>query len=171
MNMHMPFSIRRNFLAYKFFKLRTRALNDAFRAIRNGTKSTLEVFPGPVQRLSPSLKLIGVRNIRVAEIVGTFERETAFDDQFRPLQKHALDRWVDAYLRHERGNEAPILVHQIDGKYFVEDGHHRVSVARYLGMEFIEATVWEYDSQTETAEVCHDWPCCERSSTTSYALG
>ncbi|NWG07333.1 MAG: ParB N-terminal domain-containing protein [Chloroflexi bacterium] len=169
MNTHFPLSIRRNLLAYKFFRLRTRALNDAFRAMQTSSKITLEVFPGIGQRITPSLKLIGIQSIRVAEVVGTFKWETDFDHQFRPLQKRALNRWVNAYLRHEQNGWDPILAHKIDGKYFIEDGHHRVSVARFLGMEFIEATVWEYSS--EGAEVCQDWPCCERSSSKAYAVG
>ena len=36
------------------------------------------------------------------------------------------------------------LVHKIDGIYFVEDGHHRISVAGDLGLETIEASVIAY---------------------------
>lgn len=171
MNMSPLFSIRQRFLAYKFSLLRNRALNDGFRALRTGSKSTLEVFPGTAQRFSPSLKLIGTRNIRVAEIIGSFERNIDFDDQFRPIQRRALDRWVNAYIRLTQDGWSPILVHKVGEQYFIEDGHHRVSVARAIGMEFIEAEVWEYAVQTENAEPCPDWPCLERSSTDTYAVG
>jgi len=46
-------------------------------------------------------------------------------------------------LHTQKGWE-PILVHQLGGFYFVEDGHHRTSVARHLGLETIEAAVITY---------------------------
>jgi len=173
MNLSPLYRIRRRFLAYKFFLLRNRALNDGFQAMRTGSKSTLDVFPGTAQRFRSvaSLKLIGTRDIRVAEIIGTFERNTNFDDQFRPIQRQALDRWINAYIRFKQGNSSPILVHKVGDQYFVEDGHHRVSVARSIGMEFITAEVWEYALQTEVAEVCHDWPCREQSLVDTHAVG
>lgn len=171
MNIYPLFTTRRNFLAYKFSTLRMRALSDVFQAMLTGSKSTLEVFPGNEQRLSPSRKLIGIKNIHVAEIVGTLDRETDFDRQFRPLKKHTLDRWVNAYILHEQDGWSPIVVHKIGEKYFVEDGHHRVSVARAIGMEFIEAKVWEYSSQAKAKEACPDCPCLERKSAKAYAAG
>jgi hypothetical protein len=36
-----------------------------------------------------------------------------------------------------------IKVYQVGNLYFVEDGHHRVSVARQLGLKLIEAEIWE----------------------------
>lgn len=107
MNIHPFFTTRRSFLVYKFSKLRARALNDAYRSILTGSKSTLEVFPGSAQRISPRLKLIGVRDIRVAEFVGTFNRDTDFDSQFRPLKRHSLDRWVNAHILREQDGWSP----------------------------------------------------------------
>lgn len=170
MNMSPLLHIRRRFIAYKFSLLRNRALNDGFLAMRTGSKSTLEIFPGTARRLSPSLKLIGTRDVRMAEIVGTFERNTNFDDQFRPVQRHILDRWVNTYIQFKQGGWSPILVHKVGDQYFVENGHYRVSVARSIGMEFIEAEVWEYALQADAAEVCHDWPCLARSSANTYAV-
>ena len=145
-------------VAFKFSTLRLFAFRDSYLEKLTGTESILAVFPEEEERIrfASSGKLIGVKNICVTEIVGTFEQETDFDSQFRPLKKHSLERWVNAYILHEQDGWAPILVHEINGKYFVEDGHHRVSVARFLGMEFIEATVWEYSSQTDVAEACRD---------------
>ena len=90
MKTYLPFNIRRNLLAYKFFKLRTRALDDAFKALQTGSKLTLGIFPGIEQRVSPRLKLIGTRNNHVAEIAGTSERKANFDNRFRPLKRHSL---------------------------------------------------------------------------------
>src|SRR5512146_1892081 len=153
MNSYLPF-ITRRFLASKFSTLRMRALSDLFCDMRTGSKSAPEVFPGKARHISPNLKWIGLENIRVAEITGTFEKQTDFDDQFRPLQKHTKDRWINAYIRFTKNGWTPILVHKVGGQYFVDDGYHRVSVARFLGIEFITAEVWEYDVQE--AEPCPD---------------
>jgi len=42
----------------------------------------------------------------------------------------------------ERGelNEA-ISVYELDGKYFVLDGHHRVGAAKKLGQEYLDADI------------------------------
>jgi hypothetical protein len=167
MNIYPTFSTLRSSLAYKFSKLRTRAITGAFQAMLTRSKSTLEIFPGAAQRFTPSRKLVRTMNIRVAEIVGTFERDTDFDSQFRPIKKHSLDRWVNAYILLERNSWESILVHKVDGKYFVEDGHHRISVARYIGMEFIEAKVWEYASPPKQTEECKPAKCVERSPSKS----
>ncbi len=37
----------------------------------------------------------------------------------------------------------PISVYRLGGQHFVRDGHHRVSVARSLGMAAIDAEVTE----------------------------
>lgn len=162
MNIRLPFVIRRNLISHEFNKLRISALNDVFKAIHAGSITTLEVFPGKGQRISPRLKLIGTRNIRVAEIVGTFERDTDFDYRFRPLKRHSLDRWVNAFMRREQNDWTPVLVHKIDGRYFVEDGHHRVSVARTMSLGTIQAEVWEYATQHEPEmELCHQSACLE----------
>jgi len=173
MNMYPTFTSLRSSLAYKFFKLRTRAINDAFRNMLTGSQSTLEVFPGTNQRVSPSRKLIRRTDIYVADIVGTLERDTDFDRQFRPLKKHSLDRWINAYILHEQDGWAPIVVHKVNGKYFVEDGHHRVSVARAIGVEFIEAKVWEYTTiQPKPKEICESESCrVERRRAKAYATG
>ena len=116
-------------------------MDDAFKALQTGSKLTLEIFPGIEQRVSPRLKLIGTRYNHVAEIAGTSERKANFDNRFRPLKRHSLERWINTYSQRERDGWPPIRVHKVNGKYFVEDGHHRVSVARATNMDSIEAEV------------------------------
>ena len=41
----------------------------------------------------------------------------------------------------------PISVYSLGGNYFVRDGNHRVSVAKSMGVEFIDAEVVELDSE------------------------
>ena len=39
------------------------------------------------------------------------------------------------------GDFPPITVYEVGGLYFVVDGHHRVALARQLGMEYVDADV------------------------------
>ena len=171
MNIYPSFTSLRSFISYKFSIVRMSALRDSFWAKLTGLDSKLEVFPGKAQRISPSRKLIGMKEIRVDQIVGTFNRGHDFDHQFRPLKKHMSNRWVNAFITLERDGWAPILVHKVGEQYFVEDGHHRVSVARSIGMVFIEAKVWEYTAQSKHTETCQSANCPERSSSKTYATG
>ena len=77
--------------------------------------------------------------------MGSLNRNKDFDAEFRPLRDHLRERWVDAYLQKDVNSWPPIRLHQIDDAYFVEDGHHRISVARCTGMHFIQAEVWQYE--------------------------
>lgn len=171
MNIHPSFTNIRSFTSYKFYTLRMRALRDSFWASLTGRNTKLAVFPRQEQRDHPSRRLVRIKDIPVEEIIGTFNRESDFDDQFRPLSKHLSNRWINTYIDLERDGWSPILVHKIGEHYYVEDGHHRVSVARSIGMVFIEAKVWEYSSQTRQTEICPSIGCAERSSTKVYATG
>jgi len=86
----------------------------------------------------------GVQDIPVKKITGSLGRERDFDSYFRPLKKHLCDRWVSIYLLFQTGQVPPIRVYKVKDDYYVEDGHHRVSVARYIDMTYIQAEVWEY---------------------------
>src|SRR4030095_9771588 len=108
MNQYPSMTTLRSFLAYKFSVLRMKALRASLWAKLTRTESTLTIFPKHDQRLSPSRKLLGLTNIRVDQIVGTLNRETDFDQQFRPLNKHTLQRWVNAYLLHEQDGWSPL---------------------------------------------------------------
>jgi len=171
MNMYPSFTTLRSSVSYKFSELRMRALRDSYLKKLIGAESKLEVFPGKESGISPSRKLIGIKNIRVDQIVGTLYREADFDRQFRPLKKHTLERWVHAYIQHEHDGWSPIIVHKAGEQYFVEDGHHRVSVARALHVEFIEAQIWEHNVLNKSAAVCQPIQCTEKSPSKVYVTG
>jgi hypothetical protein len=173
MNMVPSFTTLRSFISYQFSALRMRALRDQLWMKLSGAKSELVLFPGnaPRLRFTANRKLIGIKDIRVAEIVGTLNRDTDFDHQFRPLKKHTLTRWVNAYILHEQDGWPPIIVHKVGEQYFVEDGHHRVSVARSTGMEFMEATVWEYSHHSQYTDKCQPPKCPEKSRAKVYVTG
>ena len=171
MNIHPSFTILRSNTAYQFSSLRMRALRDLFVAKLTGRNSKLMKFHEQVQPAGHNRKLLGVQDVRVDQIIGTLNRETDFDDQFRPLGKHLLERWVNTFISLQRDEWSPIVVHKLGEQFFVEDGHHRVSVARSVGMLFITANVWEYHSQPAQMESCEAMQCTERSFSKTYATG
>jgi hypothetical protein len=84
----------------------------------------------------------GLMAVPIAEIVGSEGRATDFDADFAPLGEHMRDRWVRVAIGRFFGASLPPvqLIRTADG-YYVSDGHHRISVARALGEDFIEAEV------------------------------
>src|SRR3954468_13371380 len=86
---------------------------------------------------------VGVKEIPLDAIVGTVDRQTrTFDRSFRPATNDVRGRWQRVAAARRRGEALPpIDVYQISELYFVQDGHHRVSVARAMGDTTIEAHV------------------------------
>lgn len=98
----------------------------------------------------------GVTEIPVGSIAGSVNRSAEYDRQFRPLNPALKDRWINVHILSEYLGWEPIVVHKIGEVYFVEDGHHRVSVARYLGLDYIEAQVYEYRLPAQSGKVKRD---------------
>jgi hypothetical protein len=51
----------------------------------------------------------------------------------------------------------PVSLYKLDDDYFVEDGNHRISVARYHGVPDVEADVtelWPTSTLQPSASVC-----------------
>jgi hypothetical protein len=169
MNLYPSFTDIRSHLYHKFFTLRTNARRDLLWAKLIGKTTGLATFPEEAPEKSPNRKFIGTEDIPVEQIVGTLNRQKDFDHKFRPLNKHLLERWVNVHLSVERDGWPAILVHKVGESYYVEDGHHRVSIAQALGMKFIPAKVWEYPCQEKKAQPCHPEPCPEIHPAPLYA--
>ncbi len=89
---------------------------------------------------------LGVREIPVDAIVGTVGRTNDFTRTFLPRRSDDEQRWAGlmAFVQENSLDSLPpIEVYQIGTAYFVQDGHHRVSIARKLGIQFITAYVTE----------------------------
>jgi hypothetical protein len=84
---------------------------------------------------------LGVRAIPVDSIVGTVDRKGDFDREFLPRRPEMEGRWTRVEEVMQRGAMPPIEVYEIEGRYFLVDGHHRVAVARQLGMDYIDAEI------------------------------
>jgi hypothetical protein len=87
---------------------------------------------------------LGIRTIPLDSIVGTVDRKSGFDREFRPTTSRVRTRWERIAAAMRRGDPLPpISVYRIGEVHFVRDGHHRVSVARALGLREIDAFVTE----------------------------
>lgn len=128
-----------------FARARSRAfLNDIFAFFSGRPKRLLSYdqvkeklhIGGPIYR--------GVRTVEIARVVGSVNRYGDFDRAFLPTHNRIANRWqnVDRAF-YEDISLPPVVLYKVGDVYFVVDGHHRVSVARQQGQEFIEAEVRE----------------------------
>ena len=87
----------------------------------------------------------GMRTVSVGQIYGSVGRCSEFDRDFAPAKASVKERWKRIDRAFQRGEElSPVSLYKVGGLYFVLDGHHRVSVARYHGVEWIDAYVTEF---------------------------
>jgi hypothetical protein len=85
---------------------------------------------------------VGVEVVALEAIVGTVDRGREFDRSFRPTSARVRSRWEHIAAAMRRGEPMPpVDLLRIGEIYFVRDGHHRVSVARALGLSEIDARV------------------------------
>jgi len=113
---------------------------------------------GPIYR--------GVKTVPVAQIVGSVDRYRDFDDVFLPKQDNSAQRWKSiARAFYSDVDLPPVRLYQVGDAYFVMDGHHRVSVAREQGVDFIDAEVQEVvsrvpvsaDLRAEDLKILHEY--------------
>jgi len=97
---------------------------------------------------------LGLRSITLDSIVGTVDRTRDFDRGFRPTTPRVRGRWQRIAAAQRRGESfPPISVYRIGDLHFVRDGHHRVSVAKSLGREDIDAYVTQVRTRIATGDV------------------
>ncbi len=85
---------------------------------------------------------VGMRTVEIEKICGSEERAEDFDTYFRPLASHNRERWLSVAEARMRGASLPpVQLIEVSGRYYVRDGHHRISVAQALGECFIDAEV------------------------------
>jgi hypothetical protein len=88
---------------------------------------------------------LGRRVVEVSKIAGSVGRHEDFDRGFMPTKASLQSRWKRVNRAFHRWEELPLVrLYKIGSCYFVEDGNHRVSVARYQGVEWIDAEVIEF---------------------------
>jgi hypothetical protein len=83
-----------------------------------------------------------VRTVAIRQIRGSEGRNRDFDRNFNPLTSHSQERWMRVAEAQQRGVPLPpVQLIRVGELYFVRDGHHRISVARALRHQEIEADV------------------------------
>ncbi len=130
-----------------FHKARQQAALEEILARLTGRSTDLLCYPNLREQLgiegsSPG----GLQDISVDAIVGSLGRCSDFTRSFLPKETIDEQRWT--MVKTHRMKWPPIQVYQIGEVYFVQDGHHRVSVARQLGHSHIPAYVTEIRART-----------------------
>ncbi len=89
----------------------------------------------------------GVQTVALQKIQGSEDRTQDFDADFNPLTDATRERWLSIF-RAWRQEKAlpPVELVEVNGVYYVRDGHHRISVAHALGQDYIEAVVMRWKS-------------------------
>ena len=91
---------------------------------------------------------LGLKVVPLDMIVGTVDRAADFDRGFRPTSPRLRSRWERIAAAQRRGEALPpISLYKVGDLYFVRDGHHRVSVAKSLGRQDIDAYVTEIQTR------------------------
>jgi hypothetical protein len=87
----------------------------------------------------------GIQDVPLEAIVGSLNRTQDFDRAFLPRNDglRARLRGMRQFAEGDAGF-APVQLYKVGQAYFVVDGHHRISVARSLGADTIEAWVLEF---------------------------
>ena len=86
----------------------------------------------------------GMRTVEVEKIIGSVGRYKDFDRSFLPRKRSMGQRWSLVDSAYRMGVELPaVSLYKVGDGYFVVDGNHRVSVARYHKVVAIDAEVVE----------------------------
>ena len=101
--------------------------------------------------LADNRTYLGTKIVEAEKIVGSVGRQSDFDRSFLPARTSVEARWkrVDRAF-HRIKDLPPVSLYKIGDAYFVLDGHHRVSVARYHGVKWIDADVTEFRALSGT---------------------
>ena len=86
------------------------------------------------------------QSVDIDQIMGSEGRCKDFDRKFNPLKSHNCSRWLNIAHAWLRGVHLPAVdLIKVKDVYVVRDGHHRISVARYLGCKYLDAHVIEWE--------------------------
>lgn len=132
-----------------FYKARNKALFNELQHLVNQEESQLLSFNDVKALLKPQNEVyLGMQAIPIEKIAGSEGRYYDFDNHFFPKNMHLKTRWQRIDQAHLQDIVLPpIKLYEIGGLYFVRDGNHRVSVAKSIGVECIDAEVVSLKSE------------------------
>jgi len=130
-----------------FHRLRSKAALERFWAGIRGESLDLMPYDEVSSKLrAVSQTNIGVQQVPLENIVGSVNRTSDFDRNFRPLSDGDRSRWANvkaAMTSPYTTGVPPVSLYKIGEAYFVLDGNHRISIAKEMGLDSIEAYVTE----------------------------
>jgi hypothetical protein len=133
--------------AAEFDRARMNSFWDTLLCFLLGRPVSLLSFNETIKKLEPvQSTALGLHDVPVKDIVGSVGRSRGFSRRFLPrfCNAHDKERWRKLYTLAVTGvGVPPVELYKVGSQYFVEDGHHRVSVAQYLGWKTIQAQVVE----------------------------
>ena len=120
----------------------------------NKQKSGLESFKSiQKQEQAYNSSVLGIRDVRLEQIEGSVEKYKDFDKNFVPKNEVIKERWTKIYVACMKEESLPpVILYKIKDTYYVYDGNHRVSVAKFLNFPTIEAEVTEFLPSGEDTE-------------------
>lgn len=134
-----------------FHRLRGKAAFDRFWAGIRGESLDLLPYDEVSSKLrAVSQTNIGLKQVPLKNIVGSVNRTSDFDRNFRPLSDDDGSRWANvkaAMTSPLTSGVPPVSLYKIGEAYFVMDGNHRISIAKQMGLDSIEAYVTEVRSK------------------------
>ena len=96
---------------------------------------------------------LGIKEIPLGKIVGSVEKYSYFDQNFVPKNNIVKQRWISIYTAYMAETMLPpVILYKIKDDYYVYDGNHRVSVAKFLNFASIEAEVEEFLPTKDTKD-------------------
>ncbi|BDU50165.1 DUF4032 domain-containing protein [Haliovirga abyssi] len=96
---------------------------------------------------------LGIKDVLIKDIKGSVQKYMDFNKNFVPKNSVIEERWCSIYLAFVNEKPLPPLeLYKIKDEYFVYDGNHRVSVAKFLNFVRIEAEVKEFIPSPTTKE-------------------
>ena len=109
----------------------------------------------PYDKISSTLQAvsrtdIGLQNVKLKDIIGSVGRADDFTSDFLPLRDEDIHRWAQvktAMTSPASAGVPPVHLYKVGDAYFVLDGNHRVSIAKQMGMDEIEAYVTEFKTR------------------------
>ncbi len=100
---------------------------------------------------------LGIKEVYLKKIIGSVEKFEDFDSNFIPKNNMIKTRWENIYLACIKDEMLPpVVLYKIKDFYYVYDGNHRISVAKYLNFVSIEAEVKEFlPSENKKEEIIY----------------
>jgi nucleotide-binding universal stress UspA family protein/uncharacterized ParB-like nuclease family protein len=149
-----PETLRHEVAVRDFRRARREASMQQLMSRITGRSADLLAYNEVYERLKVSDSVdLGVQEIPLDAIVGSVGRYKDFTRSFMPKSDEDEMRWVGVKTAvNDMRGIPPIDVYKLGGAYFVNDGNHRVSVARQLGSETIAAHVVEVVSRVSLSD-------------------